>query len=136
MTPPSIPVNELKRYKVILAGSFGVGKSQLVRAMLGYPRSPKYIATLGCDVHPVVYNNDIFDIWDCAGQDKFIGLSDGYFIGAHCIVQVTRNNRFKPDLFAPSNQPHMTIDLTNIPEPLDQIDDIMTRIRDKCIELE
>lgn len=66
----------------------------------------KYIATLGVEVHPlgfstvgphfqtplVLRNADmdqnfgqiVFDVWDTAGQEKFGGLRDGYYINGQC----------------------------------------------------
>lgn len=41
-------------------------------------------ATLGVDVHPLVFHTNhgpiCFDVWDTAGQEKFGGLRDGYYI--------------------------------------------------------
>ena len=41
-------------------------------------------ATLGVDVHPLLFHTDhgpiVFDVWDTAGQEKFGGLRDGYYI--------------------------------------------------------
>jgi small GTP-binding protein len=76
--------NNIKNYKVVIAGSGGSGKTAFVmRMMCNSFFSPKYIATLGVEVHPVNVNaNVVFNIWDCAGQERFVGLGDGYFIGA------------------------------------------------------
>ena len=30
------------------------------------------------------YGNIIFDVWDTAGQEKFGGLRDGYYINGQC----------------------------------------------------
>ena len=42
------------------------------------------VATLGVDVHPLVFHTNhgpiMFDVWDTAGQEKFGGLRDGYYI--------------------------------------------------------
>lgn len=65
----------------------------------------KYIATLGVEVHPLAfttvsfsepspllsllmcaqnYGGIQFDVWDTAGQEKFGGLRDGYYINGQC----------------------------------------------------
>ena len=66
----------------------------------------KYIATLGVEVHPLGFStvcasphqklvgrgeyfgqnlgNIQFDVWDTAGQEKFGGLRDGYYINGQC----------------------------------------------------
>lgn len=42
------------------------------------------VATLGVEVHPLFFNtnrgNVKFNVWDTAGQEKFGGLRDGYYI--------------------------------------------------------
>lgn len=41
-------------------------------------------ATLGVEVHPIVFHTSRgpirFNVWDTAGQEKFGGLRDGYYI--------------------------------------------------------
>ena len=41
-------------------------------------------ATLGVDVHPLKFHTNhgplVFNVWDTAGQEKFGGLRDGYYI--------------------------------------------------------
>lgn len=43
-----------------------------------------YIATLGVEVHPLTFHTNFgticFNVWDTAGQEKFGGLRDGYYI--------------------------------------------------------
>lgn len=43
-----------------------------------------FIATLGVEVHPLVFHTNRgpikFNVWDTAGQEKFGGLRDGYYI--------------------------------------------------------
>ena len=50
----------------------------------------RYIATLGADVRQLTFNTSngpiMFDVWDTAGQSKFEGLRDGYYIGADCAI--------------------------------------------------
>lgn len=44
----------------------------------------KYVATLGVEVHPLLFHTNRgpikFNVWDTAGQEKFGGLRDGYYI--------------------------------------------------------
>ena len=51
-------------------------------------RDRKYIATIGVEVHPLAFYTNFgeikFDVWDTAGQEKFGGLRDGYYINAQC----------------------------------------------------
>lgn len=42
------------------------------------------LATLGVEVHPLPFHTNRgaikFNVWDTAGQEKFGGLRDGYYI--------------------------------------------------------
>lgn len=48
----------------------------------------KYDATQGVEVHPLSfftnYGEIKFEVWDTAGQEKFGGLRDGYYINGKC----------------------------------------------------
>lgn len=52
--------------------------------------SDKYTATLGVEVHPLVFHTNRgpikFNVWDTAGQEKFGGLRDGYYIQGRCLI--------------------------------------------------
>lgn len=43
-----------------------------------------FLATLGVEVHPLVFHTNRgaikYNVWDTAGQEKFGGLRDGYYI--------------------------------------------------------
>lgn len=80
----------LRRFKVIVAGDGGVGKTSLLtRHSTGHFKTT-YVPTLGCDVVPLKFQTNLgevtLDVWDTAGQEKFMGLQDGYFIGAHAAI--------------------------------------------------
>lgn len=42
------------------------------------------LATLGVEVHPLMFHTNRgaikYNVWDTAGQEKFGGLRDGYYI--------------------------------------------------------
>ncbi len=46
------------------------------------------LATLGVEVHPIKFHTNYgqicFNTWDTAGQEKFGGLRDGYYIMGQC----------------------------------------------------
>ena len=48
------------------------------------------IATMGVEVSPLLFHtnvgNVIFNCWDTAGQEKFGGLRDGYYIGGQAAI--------------------------------------------------
>jgi GTP-binding nuclear protein Ran len=97
-----------------------VGKTKWVNKLLTMPSSPqpslppslqslfgnnyaflnndKYVHTLGVEVHPIHVNTNkgpmVFNIWDSAGQDKYGGLRDGYYIlGDGAIVMWDTTNQ-------------------------------------------
>ncbi len=47
-------------------------------------------ATIGVEVHPLVFYTNKgpiqFNVWDTAGQEKFGGLRDGYYIQGQCAI--------------------------------------------------
>lgn len=74
------------QYKLLIVGDGGVGKTSYVTKLRTQRFTKEYIPTLGVDVHPIhfpaLYPNIIFNVWDVAGQKKFGGLKDGYYIAA------------------------------------------------------
>ena len=53
-----------------------------------FMRFPCITATLGVEVHPLDFQTNYgtitFNVWDTAGQEKFGGLRDGYYIQGQC----------------------------------------------------
>lgn len=83
--------------KVALIGDGGVGKTSLVLRQCNGKFEKKYIPTMGTDVHPVTLFGQTYNIWDCAGQEKFGGLRDGYYIRADaciCMFDYTSKSTF------------------------------------------
>jgi small GTP-binding protein len=78
--------------KVILTGSFGVGKTSLFNRFIYQQFSDKYLTTIGVKV-----NNKIVDIgdekvsmmiWDIAGEVSQDKVPASYFLGASGIIYV------------------------------------------------
>jgi GTP-binding nuclear protein Ran len=76
---------EPPKFKLILVGDGGVGKTTFVKRHRTGEFDKKYVATMGVEVHPLPFYTNlgsvIFSCWDTAGQEKFGGLRDGYYIG-------------------------------------------------------
>lgn len=80
----------MNTYKVLFVGEGGVGKTVCIKRADAGLFEKKYIATLGVEVSPlqvgVGAKKCVLNIWDCAGQEKFSGLGDGYYVGADVVV--------------------------------------------------
>jgi len=107
---------EVPEFKLILVGDGGVGKTTFVKRHLTGEFEKKYVATLGVEVHPLPFTTNRgllkFNVWDTAGQEKFGGLRDGYYIQGHCAIimfDVTSRITYK-------NVPNWHRDLTRVCE--------------------
>ncbi|XP_029621953.1 GTP-binding nuclear protein Ran isoform X1 [Salmo trutta] len=78
------------QFKLVLCGDGGTGKTTFVKRHLTGEFEKKYVATLGVEVHPLVFHTTRgtikYNVWDTAGQEKFGGLRDGYYIQAQCAI--------------------------------------------------
>ncbi|KAF1742142.1 LOW QUALITY PROTEIN: hypothetical protein MXB_3479 [Myxobolus squamalis] len=71
----------------VLIGDGSTGKTTFVKRHLTGEFEKKYIATFGVEVHPLAFDTTFGRIvWDTAGQEKFGGLRDGYYIHAQCAI--------------------------------------------------
>lgn len=94
--------------KVILTGSFGVGKTSLFTRFIYQDFSDKYLTTIGVKVNKKEISVDDRDIslllWDIAGEVSQDKVPISYFLGAAGIVYVV-------DLTRPSTFVNMKNDL-------------------------
>jgi len=71
-------------------GDGGVGKTTFVKRHKTGEFEKKYIATVGVEVRPLEFFTNLgpilFNVWDTAGQEKFGGLRDGYYIGGQAAI--------------------------------------------------
>nr|CAD7261725.1 unnamed protein product [Timema shepardi] len=81
---------DMPTFKCVLVGDGGTGKTTFVKRHLTGEFEKKYVATLGVEVHPLVFHTNRgairFNVWDTAGQEKFGGLRDGYYIQGQCAI--------------------------------------------------
>jgi len=91
-TKTEITMEDHPRYKLVIVGDGGVGKTTFVQRHLTGEFRKNYVPTLGVDVHPLLFNTNhgqiIFDIWDTAGQERFSGLCEGYAVGADAVMGI------------------------------------------------
>lgn len=77
-------------FKVCFIGAGGTGKTTFLLRHLNGEFQKQYIPTLGVEVHPLVFHTTegsfTFNIWDTAGQEKFGGLRDAYYLLANAAV--------------------------------------------------
>lgn len=77
-------------YKIILVGDGGVGKSTYIRRHLTGDFERKYLPTVGVYIRDLHLNTSIgeftFNMWDCAGQEKFSSMRQGYYGGASAAI--------------------------------------------------
>merc|ERR1711967_200590 len=81
---------EVPQFKCLLVGDGGVGKTTFVKRHVTGEFEKKYVATIGVEVHPLPFDTNrgriCFNVWDTAGQEKFRGLRDGYYIQGQCAI--------------------------------------------------
>ncbi|KAF9155516.1 GTP-binding nuclear protein gsp1/Ran [Linnemannia schmuckeri] len=86
----AMATQNIPTFKLVIVGDGGTGKSTFIKRHLTGEFEKKYNATIGVEVHPLGfttnYGNILFDTWDTAGQEKFGGLRDGYYIGGQCAI--------------------------------------------------
>lgn len=90
---------DFNEYKVVLMGKAAAGKTRWLKQAESGKRneSYRYHPTLGVEVHPVVYEDKqvVLNFWDTAGNPKFGGLRDGYYIGADLGVFVYNDEDYE-----------------------------------------
>ena len=83
--------------KIVLVGDANVGKTSFVKKLEGLAIPENRIATLGVEVDPIrrIFENQTkcFNIWDCAGEERYSGLGDGYYVESDgAIIMAECNN--------------------------------------------
>lgn len=80
----------MQRFKVIIVGDAGVGKTSLIETQLTSVFNVKYVPTLGVDVRPSSFNTNhgeiVLDFWDTAGQEQYSKSKEGYYVSSDACV--------------------------------------------------
>lgn len=82
-----------RKFKLVLLGESGVGKSSVVQRLMKNAFSEKLNSTVGASFFRYTCNVDDdtavhFDIWDTAGQERFKSLASMYYRGAAAALVV------------------------------------------------
>ncbi|KAL3511851.1 hypothetical protein ACH5RR_024568 [Cinchona calisaya] len=87
---PNQPTVDYPSFKLVIVGDGGTGKTTFVKRHLTGEFEKKYEPTIGVEVHPLDFTTNCgkirFYCWDTAGQEKFGGLRDGYYIHGQCAI--------------------------------------------------
>ena len=91
------------RIKVIIIGEAGVGKTSLVKKFVSGRFTSDYRVSIGANlfVKNLILNSDVdvsIQIWDIAGQEKWVKMRHLYYRGAHgalIVGDLTRENTFE-----------------------------------------
>ncbi|PRT53755.1 GTP-binding nuclear protein GSP1/Ran [Wickerhamiella sorbophila] len=79
---------QVPTFKLVLVGDGGTGKTTFVKRHVTGEFEKRYHATQGVEVYPLGFHTNFgeikFEVWDTAGQEKFGGLRDGYYINGQC----------------------------------------------------
>jgi GTP-binding nuclear protein Ran len=88
MAAPATGAPTMPTFKLVLIGDGSTGKTTFVKRHLTGEFERKYVPTLGAEVHPLTFHTNCgpicFNVWDTAGQEKFGGLRDVYYIQGQC----------------------------------------------------
>lgn len=98
---PTIITTQMPEFKVILIGRGGCGKTSYIKQLLLSQFSEMCVPTFGVEVYSIQLETTVgpikFAVWDCAGQDKYRCLGDGYYIGADCCIHMIDGRENLPD---------------------------------------
>ena len=88
--PGQLTPDGVRNFKLVLVGDASVGKTTFLERHLSGAFEKKYKPTIGVEVHPLEFTTNRgklrFYTWDTAGDKKFSGLRDGYYIHAQCAI--------------------------------------------------
>src|SRR5579864_1508767 len=82
--------SQTKKFKVVVVGSAGVGKTTFNKRNRTGEFQQKYYHTMGVEVHPLEFRTNkgkiTINTWDCAGKEEFKGLGTDYYKNADAAI--------------------------------------------------
>ncbi|KAG7537990.1 P-loop containing nucleoside triphosphate hydrolase [Arabidopsis suecica] len=88
-------------FKLLIVGDGGSGKTTFLKRHLTGEFEQNHEPTVGVDVYPLDFITNRgkirFECWDTAGQEKYSGLKDAYYIHGQCAIimfDVTARNTY------------------------------------------
>lgn len=82
----------MKKFKILMLGDSGVGKSSLINRWTADTFSPTLVGTVGVDfkAKKVQFGSEQMNVqvWDTAGQEQFHKITTSYYKGANGIMLV------------------------------------------------
>ena len=90
------------KFKIIVIGDAGVGKTSLVSRFAGLDVSESYMATIGVEVNSTLLtvNEKVIKLqfWDTAGQETFASMIKNYYkgvVGVYLVVDLTNKSSIR-----------------------------------------
>lgn len=91
-----LPIRD--NYKICLVGETNRGKTTLA-FYNSFQQITNHVKTLGVEVNPIDFKYDdlefVFNVWDTAGDKRYKGLEDGYYIKADGAIIFYSNEKEK-----------------------------------------
>ncbi len=99
--------DDILKYKLVILGDSGVGKTSLFKKLLTEKFEPKVISTIGIDKRTLNIKKNIQDVgekdaeialYDTAGEERFRAISVSYFRDSNGILlmyDITKQNTFE-----------------------------------------
>jgi Ras-related protein Rab-11A len=135
------------RYKIVVVGDGGVGKTALIERVHGHGFQSTYNITIGANISVYDFSldeNDYkFQLWDLAGQQRFDAVRKMFYRGCHATIFVfdqTRQEsfknleRWKRELFSNVGRkiPYIIVGNKNDLERNDVPEDLLKNYIEKC----
>ena len=106
--------------KIALIGDKQTGKTRFTRLVNNIERTD-YKPTMGVDVEikDIIHNGNkyVLNLWDCAGDERYMGLGKDYLINSHYVLLFTNQDVNKTELFKqwiPENTNYHTVQSTDL----------------------